>query len=105
MERRILDQSEGKQDNVYVNNDGTEAVVETVQDVEPILRENAELRTMAPNPKAHMRMVARVPEVVHNRWMKEWREGYSDRMPFKQFAAIKLNSRDYSKFRTSDTKI
>lgn len=107
MERRILQQSpdQALQHNVYLDDDVNTAVVETVQDVEPILKTNKELRNSGRNTRAQSFIGASVPIHLHYKWVREWKEHHADKWELGTYLAMKVNSRDYSELRTTDMKI
>lgn len=96
----------GNRSRVWV--DGNQVISQdlmSARNVQSILDTNAERRAMGPNRKAHGRLVASVPNVIHNEWKKEWREKYADKWEWMTFVAMKLNSRDYSYLRTTDMNV
>lgn len=57
------------------------------------------------NPHAHGRLAASIDPVVYQNWRREWRQNHKDRWTWKTYLIMKLNSRDYSHFRTQESKI
>lgn len=51
------------------------------------------------NKRAAGRIAARVPLVLHNQWVQEWREKYADKWELGTFLAMRVNSYDYSYLR------
>ncbi len=84
----------------------SELVVKDVQDVSPIIANNERMR--AHNGKRMGKngyLAAEIPVTVLYEWKKDWRRNHSDKWAWKTYLAQKLNSRDYLKFRTTDTRI
>lgn len=79
-------------------------VFEHVQDTEPIMEHCAALRTENRDhgTKRKMRHVADIPVVLYESWRKEWRQKYRDFMKFHAFVAMKMNSREFDRFRVED---
>jgi hypothetical protein len=71
----------------------------------PLLDQNQRLRNAGVHRKGGMRPVASVDVVTFHNWKKEWRERHSDKWTWQTYLAAKLNDRDYSKFRTQDSRI
>lgn len=83
-----------------------ELVIHRQQDVEPILDENVHIRNhLQQSARQDMRLAARVPMIDYQRWRREWRETSVDKWEWQTFLTMKLNSRDYAKFRTEDMRI
>jgi len=85
--------------------EGEKLITEEVQDVEPVLDRAQQLRGLSQNSRAQTRMVASIPLVVYHNWKKEWRASHHSNWTWQTFLAMKINSRDYSKLRTSDMKV
>lgn len=84
--------------------DGTALTVERVQDVEPILDSNAVLRTMEQRSD-FARHVARVPNVILEKWLnEEWERGNINMQfgsdEYYEMVERKLQDPDYRVFRT-----
>ena len=82
-----------------------ELIISRSQDVAPILDENQRIRSIQQSSKQDMRLAARVPMVDYQRWRREWRENHADKWEWQTYLTMKLNSSDYSKFRTEDMRI
>lgn len=102
MKRAVLNNNGITQENFYVDHDATEMITETVQDVEPILKENKELRSLGHNSKANGVLFARVPATLYNNFFNEWKLKYSDKMDFMCFMAGQFKKPEYAYLRTSD---
>jgi len=91
--------------------DDVEMVVETTQNVSPILDQNQALQTTEFNRKGNMWPVASVPLIVMQQWKREFEatRGVSyyqaDPVERQAFIARKLNDRDYQRFRTGEFKL
>lgn len=109
MDKRFLDFNGVTGENFYT--DGDSVVIETVQDVEPVLERNNQLRNNGRNNKAAGFIGASVPLVLHLQWAKEFKAmtgNELNQVPWEEalkFLRSKINSRDFSKVRTSDMKI
>ncbi len=88
-----------------VNISNGEAIVKTTQDVTNILDTNAFWRNNARQNSKEIRLAASIPTNEYYKWQKEWRETMADKWTWRTFLAMRLNSRDYSKFRTEDMRI
>lgn len=88
-----------------IHQDSEHLVTEEVQDVTPVLDRNQELRSQSHNKKAHMKPVASIPLVVYHNWKKEWKSIYRQHWTWQTYLAMKINSRDFSKLRTSDLRL
>jgi hypothetical protein len=75
----------------YMDPQSGNLIVRTFQDVEPILKSNAELRVHGGDgysPSRELRRVASIPLVVCHRWLKEeglevWNPKHADRLKKK----------------------
>ena len=86
------------------NGDGT-FTIQTVQDVEPFLGENLELRNSASTGwKGELHEVASIPPIVWHMWWKELGDDPGARRN-KVWLAAKLNSREFSGLRTKEGRI
>ncbi len=96
--------------NLGVNDAGvSEKIVEShgqlvlarKMNVQPLLDRNRKLQNENGgfNPKASGRIVATVDAVTQHKWRKEYNSGACKYMKWMDFKKMKLNSRDYSKFR------
>lgn len=61
---------DGLRTRVHLDRNGNDLAIEHVQDVEPILDNNALLRTME-QPSDWGRHVARIPNVIYVKWLNE----------------------------------
>ena len=88
--------------------DGRAITVEHVQDVEPILDTNKELRSHA-QKSDWGRMVASVPAVIENKWLNEcWERGHQIQYgsaEWREFVWRKLHDPEYAKFRTDSALV
>lgn len=89
----------------FVDVHGNELFIKRTQDVQPILDANQRLITLEQNKKLDFRLAARIPKLTYYEWKREWNEKYSDDWEWSTFLAMRLNSRDYTKFRTEDMRI
>jgi len=81
----------------HIVEDGNIHIVRT-QDVEPILKENHEMRETPNSLGQSMRLAGRVPAVVAQQWAKEC--GASIGTPeFGAYVKTKLMDGDFAKFR------
>lgn len=79
-------------------------IAHTIQDVEPILERNKELRSM-PQKSDWGRHVASIPNVIITKWLnEEWERGNTQLRPFsKEFdelVTLKLRDPDWKFLRT-----
>lgn len=104
MKKLLLKDNGTSQTHFHVNDD--EVVIQTVQDVQPILDFNHERQSMEPNRKSNFRHVASIPTTVLTGWIKEFKlmhgVGYHQAEPEQReaFMKRKLNDRDNSRLRT-----
>ena len=87
----------------HENADNT-ATLRHYEDAQPILDNVQRLRGLQ-NQSAQGRHVASVPATIAFGWQKEWRTRYKDTWSWKTFLTMKLNSRDYSGFRTWEGRV
>lgn len=73
--------------------------------VEQILDKNAELRRDGVNKKAIGRHAAEIPIVEFMKWRQEWLEKASKSFTWDEFRNRKLNSYEYSYFRTGVNRL
>lgn len=52
-----------------------------------------------------LRPAASIDPVIYMGWKRDWRENHRDKWTWKTYLVMKLNSRDFSYFRTQDSKI
>lgn len=71
--KRLLNAENGVSSTFHYDSDGDKSIVETVQDVEPILENNKHLQTLNDgyNADRSMRRIASIPLVVVQQWMQE----------------------------------
>lgn len=89
----------------FVRFQGDQMVTETVQDVEPILNANARIMQLQQSKHSPLRLAASVPGIDYHRWRREWRETMADKWTWQTYLTMKLNSRDFQKFRTEDMRL
>lgn len=83
-----------------------EVVVESIQDVQPILDANMASQNDEVNPAAIGRHAARIPVTVLREWKKEFERRYkigyyqAPNEVRQKFLFAKLNDRDYARLRT-----
>lgn len=99
--RVILDKADRPKDSLVV--------VHSMQDVEPILEYNKELRTQ-PQHSDWGRHVASIPNVIITQWLnEEWMRGNVGLRPFtKEFDELvkrKLNDPDWKYLRTDSQSV
>lgn len=92
------------QTRILLDSNGQDMAVETVQDVEPILERNKQLRTME-QKSDWGREIAEIPNVILVRWLnEEHAKGNEDlRLFTKEFDALvdrKLKDPDWAYLRT-----
>lgn len=104
MQSFLLDVSPtGVQHKAHISADGDELILEeyTPTAVEKeILDSCAAMRSVAQTKGRGMQLAARTPINTWMAWRKEWREKYSKDWSWATFESMKLNSREYSNFRT-----
>lgn len=88
-----------------VHFEGDQMITEEVQDVAPVLEANRRILQLEQSRHSPMRLAASIPIIVYEQWKREFREKYSDVWTWKTYLAMKLNSRDSSKLRTTDMRI
>lgn len=69
------------------------------QRVDPIIDTFRDLSDRGHNRKAVGQLSASVPISIHNKWVKEWRDNYSDKYELKVYLAMKINSTEGAPFR------
>ena len=101
----------GIQNIISVNDDG-ELVTRDVQSgpvLEKILDANAQARNEfvldSGDRDAYGYLAARIPIVMWQNWRREWMEKYRQYWTWQTFEVMKLNSRDFSYLRTTDSRI
>jgi len=105
MKKRLLDSIDGVDTYHMYDAENNKTIIQTVQDVEPILSINARaLSNSDKNWKGDMHHVASVPTVVWEEW---WREFGGD--PFSKEnrpkLIAKLNNKDWCKLRTKEGRV
>jgi len=104
--KRILDHDAhtGLTQVYHGNNDGT-FTIQTRQDVDPFLDENAQARSLASGGwKGEMHEVASIPPIVWHMWWKELGDDPGARRN-RTWLAAKLNSKEFLKLRTKEGKM
>lgn len=102
MRRRLLDLVDGVATYHRFDGDNNKTIIETVQDVEPILNINAKtLSNSDPSWKGDMHHVASIPLVIWEQW---WRELGGDpwAKEHRPWLIAKLNNKDWCKLRTKE---
>jgi hypothetical protein len=103
--RRHLDSHAGVSTVFHFDHDGDKTIVETTQDVEPILESNKALQTAGDgyNADRDLRRIASIPLVVAQKWMKD--DGVNflalNRREKTAYLRRKLNDPEYAYLRTS----
>lgn len=94
----------GTRTKLHVDDD--QIIMQDWEDAQPLLDENQRMRNM---PQARtMRggyLAARIPATMYYEWKKDWRANHRDRWTWQTYLAMKINSRDYSKLKTSDRRL
>ncbi len=90
--------------------EGDKLVCERIQDVEPYLEENKalynEVSSWRPFAGKNGRMVANIPNIVIERWMKEGFNIFNENQPYYQRKLrSRLNSNEYKFLRVSPGRI
>ena len=94
----------GTRSEIYVGDN--EIVTRDIQDVSGILANNERARNSA--GKAMGRngyLAAEIPITIYHEWRKDWRKNHSDKWEWKTYLAQKLNSKDWLKLRTNESRI
>lgn len=102
MKKRLLDCEDGISTFHMYDAENKKTIIQTVQDVEPILNINKRsLNNSDKNWKGELHHVASVPKIVWERW---WRELGSNpgAKENKQWLIAKLNSRDWCQLRVKE---
>ncbi len=92
----------GTRSKLYVSDDAL--VIQDEMDAQPIIDANAEMRNGAGMGRNGY-LAARIPVTIYYEWRKDWRRNHSDKWEWKTYLAQKLNSKDWLKLRTTDTRI
>lgn len=75
-------------------------VVKTEQDIDPLLKQNAELRTMGTvkgtDNQAHMRVIADIPQAIYLSWYRIY--GFDINSPQNSNWGMGMTAREHSKF-------
>lgn len=79
-------------------------IIRDVMDVQPILENNARLRGQAQRSK-NARHVADIPDPIYYEWQKDWKQNFADKQTWPEYIAAKLNSREWFKLRTHESRI
>lgn len=88
----------------HYSNSEDQTIVQTVQDVEPYLRKNAQERSNGDGWKGDLHKVASIPMVVIEKWQNELGDNPLAKRNRKWLIA-KLNNNDYLKLRTKEGRI
>lgn len=88
-----------------IHEEGGALITEEVQDCTAIVDHAQRLRSLPTNSRAHMKPAATIPLVIYHNWKKEWRAKYRQSWTWQTYLVMKINSRDYSKLRTSDMRL
>ena len=103
--KRLLDYEDGVATYHLYDEENDKTVIQTVQDVEPLLDINKRaLENSDPRWKGDMHHVASIPLVVYEAW---WREFGGDPMSEEHLpkTIAKLNNKDWCKLRTKEGRI
>ena len=88
------------QHSVEVDENGFTYAEHQTDELEQVILDECAAARSLHQRKSNFQLAARVPIVTHAMWKKEWRQHHKDKVPWPQFLAAKLNSRDYCKLRT-----
>jgi len=104
--KRILDHDSytGLTQVYHGNGDGT-YTIQTTQDIDPFLSQNAQARSMSQSGwKGEMHEVASIPPIVWHTWWKELGDDPGARRN-RNWLVAKLNSSDFYKLRTKEGRM
>ena len=73
--------------------------------LQAIIDHNARMRETAKRSRNGSTHVATIPADLHMQWRMDWRRNHSDKWSWKTYLAMKLNNKDWVKFRTSTGRI
>ena len=85
----------------------SEIILEDASDkrgLQALVDDNARIRNQGHSLRGGY-LAARIPADLYAKWRKDWRTNHADKWLWKTFLAQKLNSRDWLKLRTVDSKI
>lgn len=105
MKKRLLDNTDGVAQYHMYDEENDKTIIQTVQDVEPILNINQRaLANSDPNWKGELHHVASIPLVVVQEWWIEFGGNpFAEEHRAKLIA--KLNNKDWCKLRTKEGRI
>lgn len=88
------------------SDDGNTFQIQTVQDAEPILNDNAKRRQTPLNRKGEMWHAGTIPMALIEKWLREEGINVFSKDPWhKKKVAEKLNSNEFLKLRTKEFKV
>ena len=90
----------GTRTEIYVGEN--ELITRDVMDAQPILDAAAEMRSHGRERGRNGFLAATIPITIYYEWRKEWRAKGRDYWKWPTFLAMKINSRDWCKLRTTD---
>lgn len=93
----------GTRTEIYVGE--KEIVTRDTMDAQPIIDENAALRNHGGKMGRNGYLAAQIPITIYVEWRKDWKRNHSDKWEWKTYLAQKLNSKDWLKLRTMETRI
>jgi hypothetical protein len=106
--KRLLDHDPvtGVSTVFHGSDDGNTFQIQTVQDAEPILNDNAKRRDVALNKKSEMWHAGTIPNSLILKWkVEEGIDVFSKDPWHKKRVAEKLNSNEFLKLRTKEFKL
>ena len=107
--RRHLDQHAGVTTTFHYDEDGDKSIIETTQDVEPILEANKAMQADGDGytPSRDLKHIASIPLVIVQKWMEE--DGVNflalGKPEKRAYLRRKLNDPEYLYLRTSPGKL
>ena len=107
--RRVIDSGGGVTTTFHYDPDGDKTIIETSQDVEPILEQNRRAQSLNDgySPSRELKRVASIPLVVVQKWMQD--DGVNFLALGKQekraYLRRKLNDPEWQYLRTSPGKM
>lgn len=93
----------GTRTKIHVSDN--EIVAQDWQDAQPILDSNAAMRSSGAKMGRNGYLAAEIPITIYVEWRKDWKRNHSDKWEWKTYLAQKLNSKDWLKLRTMETRI
>ena len=103
--RRVLDQHAGVVSTFHYDEDGDKTIIETVQDVEPILEANKAMQTDGDGytPSRDLKHIASIPLVVVEKWMNDDGVNFLSlgRQEKRAYLRKKLNDPEWAYLKTS----